>query len=390
MILAELARRGRGDRVLIVCPRHVLEQMQRELWTRFALPFVRLDSVGVQRVKQVLPATRNPFTYFKRVIISIDTLKQGRFAQRPASAPLGRGGHRRVAQRHELRRPRTTGWPGSWPPTPRPSSSPRPPRTTVAAESFAELVRLLEPTAVNPGGELIADEVKRLVVRRHRHSAEVAEVVGVRLGGAPRATALPGRAVAGRGRGRPRAGRGVAAPRQRLGALLSGDGQRLFPWTLAKAFLSSPAALQQTIKERLRASASAPDGTAPPTDAPRQYGRSRPSNACVTLNQPCVDGYRRQVRPAARPTCARSGWGRQSDERVVIFAERVATLGWLAKRLRKDLRLPTEAVAVLHGGLDDDTQQEVVESFKQATLADPAAGHRRRRLGGREPAHPVP
>ena len=27
-------------------------------------------------MKQKLPATRNPFTYFKRVIISIDTLKQ--------------------------------------------------------------------------------------------------------------------------------------------------------------------------------------------------------------------------------------------------------------------------------------------------------------------------
>jgi hypothetical protein len=37
--------------------------MQHELWTRSALPFARLDSIWVQRVKQVLPATRNPFTY---------------------------------------------------------------------------------------------------------------------------------------------------------------------------------------------------------------------------------------------------------------------------------------------------------------------------------------
>ena len=75
MILAELVRRGRGERILVVTPRHVLEQMQHELWTRFALPFVRLDSAGIQRVRQKLPATRNPFTYFKRAIISIDTLK---------------------------------------------------------------------------------------------------------------------------------------------------------------------------------------------------------------------------------------------------------------------------------------------------------------------------
>jgi len=62
MLLAELVRRGRGDRIRIVTPRHVLEQMQHEMWTRFALPFVRLDS-GIQRVRQKLPATRNPFTY---------------------------------------------------------------------------------------------------------------------------------------------------------------------------------------------------------------------------------------------------------------------------------------------------------------------------------------
>jgi hypothetical protein len=37
MILSELARPGRADRVLIACPKHALEQTQRELWTRFAL-----------------------------------------------------------------------------------------------------------------------------------------------------------------------------------------------------------------------------------------------------------------------------------------------------------------------------------------------------------------
>ncbi len=48
MILSELVRRGRGDRILIVTPGHVLEQMQHEMWSRFALPFVRLDSAGIQ------------------------------------------------------------------------------------------------------------------------------------------------------------------------------------------------------------------------------------------------------------------------------------------------------------------------------------------------------
>jgi type I site-specific restriction endonuclease len=37
MILSELVARGRGERILIVSPRHVLEQLQHEMWTRFAL-----------------------------------------------------------------------------------------------------------------------------------------------------------------------------------------------------------------------------------------------------------------------------------------------------------------------------------------------------------------
>jgi len=77
--LAELVRRGRGERILIVTPRHVLEQMQHEMWSRFALPFVRLDSVGIQRVRRSVPASRNPFSVFHRAIISIDTLKSDRY-----------------------------------------------------------------------------------------------------------------------------------------------------------------------------------------------------------------------------------------------------------------------------------------------------------------------
>ena len=112
-------RRGRGERILIVTPEHVLEQMQHELWCRFALPFVRLDSAGIQKVRQKLPATRNPFTYFKRAIISIDTLKSPRYKAHLRTPAVGRGSHRRVAQPHQHRHPEQRAGPASWPRTPR-------------------------------------------------------------------------------------------------------------------------------------------------------------------------------------------------------------------------------------------------------------------------------
>jgi hypothetical protein len=75
LLLAELQRRGRAARILAVVPKHILDQVQHELWCRAGIPLVRLDSDGIRRMHQRIPTGRNPFTYFNRVIVSIDTLK---------------------------------------------------------------------------------------------------------------------------------------------------------------------------------------------------------------------------------------------------------------------------------------------------------------------------
>ncbi|OYN99945.1 helicase [Enemella evansiae] len=349
MILSELVRRGRGDRILIVCPRHVLEQMQHEMWVRFALPFVRLDSAGVQRVKQKLPATRNPFTYFKRVIVSMDTLKQARFERDLRNhrwdAVVIDESHNVTnteAQNNRLARvlsPTTDALILA-------SATPHNGRNA----SFAELIRLLDPTAVGADGSLDQDRVADLVIRRHRHSPEVAEVVGSEWAERqpPNNVLVP------------------ASPEEDAVASeldtiwlhpagrtpYSGAGS-LFGWTLAKAFLSSPAALADSIAERLKRLPDTPEG-------------SREAEALTRLAELNEASREESSKYRALTDLLREIDVRRTG-RAVVFSERVSTLHWLREKLLRDFRLKPENIAVLHCGLGDDEQQQIVESFKQET-----------------------
>jgi superfamily II DNA or RNA helicase len=352
MILAELVRRGRGERILVVTPRHVLEQMQGELWNRFALPFVRLDSVGIQRIRQKLPANRNPFTFYKRVIISIDTLKGDQYVahlskQRWDAVVIDESHNvtNAAAQNNRLARllaARTDALILA-------SATPHNGRK----ESFAELVRMLDPSAVRPDGELIESEVARLVIRRHRHSPEVAQVVGgdwaERL--EPRNILVP-----------------ASAAENDLARELddtwlhpttgrppySGSTAALFPWTLAKAFLSSPAALRETIKNR----------TTSLKDKGEAAQREVEALAALDVLAAKADGS--SAKYDALVELLRSiGVGPGQPMRAVVFAERIPTLKWLVAALRKDLKLGTDVVVMMHGGLPDITQEAVIESFKK-------------------------
>lgn len=391
MILSELARRGRGERILVVTPKHVLEQMQFELWTRFALPFVRLDSTGIQRIRQKLPANRNPFAFFKRVIISIDTLKSDKYV---AHLRKHRWDAVVIDESHNVTNAATQNFRLA-------TMLARQTDALVLAsatphngdpKSFAALIGMLEPSAVKPDGVSLEEEqVKRLIIRRHRHSPDVASVVGSDWAERkePVNRLIPASAIEEEiaaeledtwlwpvGGASPYSGKG---------------GATLFPWTLAKAFLSSPAALEESVRKRLRIleggktatgdedSLIAPSETweidgdaAGTTDMDESIGTGTPAAERAAL--------RRLHDLATRSLTERSakydvlldhlrdiGVRKGSEMRAVVFTERVPTLGWLQKKLTKDLKLADENVVVLHGGLSDVDQQAIVESFKLAS-----------------------
>lgn len=348
MILAELAARGRGENILIVTPRHVLEQMQHEMWTRFALPFIRLDSVGLQRIRQTIPATRNPFTYFKRAIISIDTLKTPRYRahleKRRWDAVVIDESHNLTntgTLNNELARllaPRTDALILA-------SATPH----NGKEESFAELLRLLDPTVVSAQGEIDYTAAKKLVIRRHRYSPEVASEVGADWAERPE----------------PHNRLIEASPTEDAIAtelaetwLHNPQGSPgpspLFGWTLAKAFLSSPAALAETIRERLRPSKNA--GTTEVTALNRLLELTEAAMGQSSSKFKALIDHLKSI-----------GVGPRQDTRVVVFAERLATLHHLQEDIQDALKLKPKHIGMLHGGLSDVEQQQIVEEFKRGT-----------------------
>ena len=349
LTLAELIRRGRGERILVVTPQHVLEQFQRELWTRFSIPLLRMDSVGISRIQQQLPAGRNPFTVHKRVIISIDTLKN-QSAYRHHLENLhwdavvldeshNLVGGKKKSQRRELAELLAKKTDALLLASATPHNG--------DAESFAGLIDLLDPTAIADKKHYSAADISDLYIRRTKVDKEVRGEIYGRWAD----------------RGEPRLVEVEPSPAEEAvfaefaatwdprTCTVIGPERRLFPFTLIKAFLSSPAALAETIRNRLKAA------TGAEAEALRR-----------------LEALNAEIRVPAKlhalaERLQQIGVGPKSPERVVVFSERIDTVKWLAKQIPALTGLEPAQVEILHGGLSDTEQQKVVEQFQLGTSA---------------------
>lgn len=74
IILADLKRRKRAERVLIICPQHLCEKWQTELYERFGMVFEIYDR-GT-REKLIESGVKNPWEIVENVIVSRDFVKR--------------------------------------------------------------------------------------------------------------------------------------------------------------------------------------------------------------------------------------------------------------------------------------------------------------------------
>ena len=358
ILVSELIARGRGRRILVLAVKSMLVQFQKEFWNRFAIPLTRLDSIGIQRVRSRIPTNHNPFYYYDRSIISIDTLKQDAeyrtyleqarwdiivIDEAHNVADRGTGSLRSRLAKLLAKRSDTLIMLSATPHDGR-------------AKSFASLVNMLDATAIaNPDDYTQADFRPGLVVRRFKKDVQ-AEVRDAFRDRKVYAQSFPA----------------TASEEAAYDALLTvpvstsrRSGQRdLFLVTLEKALFSSPAACVETVDQRLNRQVQR-ESSAELTAEVTALRALRDSLERI----PAADYAKYQALLAAIQGGAPFNCWQPNDpeDRLVVFTERIATLHWLRKQLTRDLALKSGQIDILHGGLSDIEQQRVVEDFGNAT-----------------------
>ena len=353
ILLSELIRRGRGRRILVATVKSMLTQFQKELWTRFAIPLVRLDSAGLQRIREHIPTNHNPFHYYDKTIISIDTLKQNNAfrthvehaewdvivideAHNVAQRGTDRSQRARIANILAERSDALILL----------SATPHDGK----AESFASLMNMLDPTAIADPKNYAREEIDGLFVRRFKKDvqAEIGKAFPERVMRQVRSTASTEEETVF-----------DALVDLKFSAIDQRQhGALLFKSILEKSLFSSPAACRETIAERLKTIGRRPDAARfdADVDALREFDARVERVTATSFSK-----YQRLL--ALLRDKKEFGWSpKKKDDRLVIFSERIETLRFLRDSLKSDLGLKDDQVALLHGGSDVD-QQAIVEDF---------------------------
>lgn len=370
ILATELIQRGRGKRILVVTQKAMLTQFQKEWWSRFSIPLVRLDSVGLARVRNRIPANHNPFNYFDRSIISIDTLKSNleyrNYLENAwwdiividechnVAARAGESGLSRRARLARLLSSRSDTLMLL-------SATPH----DGSARSFASLMSLLDPTAIADPDNYTPDDFrsKGLVIRRFKKDIKDQ----VQADFPERQTICLRQPASAQEEAAYRALLGVAFTQG--GQHKAGRQQELQRIGLQKGLFSSPAAALESTVKRMELLSGKPNPTA--EEQVELSGLQELAHRLRTLaSDAAATGFSKYQRLLAHLRSRDFAWqANDAADRLVIFSERIETLRWLHRQLATDLALKPQQLAVLHGQMADTEQQELVDRFGR--LEDP-------------------
>lgn len=355
ILVSELIRRGRGKRILVLAVKSMLTQFQKEFWSRFTVPLTRLDSAGLQKVRNRIPTNHNPFHYFDKTIISIDTLKQDiEYRHHLENAwwdIIVIDEAHNVAERgtNSLRSKLAKLLAGRSDTLIMLSATPHDGK----AESFASLMNMLDPTAIaNPKEYEYADFAdKNLVVRRFKKDVKD-QMAGE----------FPEREIKELQR------EATSAEEEVYRRLLeskfrddddedtSANKGRLFKTTLEKALFSSPMACASVVANRLKRLESRKEINS-------QSQINELHSLLLALNNVDASQFSKYQLLLETIRSDLKWKANKSDDRLVIFTESIKTLEFLHQQLLADLKIKPEQVATLRGDQGDTVLMETVEAF---------------------------
>lgn len=353
ILMSELIIRGKGKRILVVTSKSMMTQFQKEMWNRFTIPLVRLDSHKIQKIRASLPSNYNPFFYYDKVIVSIDTIKRDVEYRThlenaywdiividEAQGVAERGS--RDSQRSRLAnilKDRSDTMIML-------SATPHDGR----AKSFASLMNMLDPTAIANPEEYTKDEIKGLCIRRFKK--DVKDQMGGKY--LERTVNL----VSCEASPKEEAVFDIFAQMQldMDTCKPKGTGQ-LFKTSLEKSLFSSPKACLKSVEERLKKLRHKyPDGDI------KDIALLEGLKCALALVEP--HDFSRYTKLLELLRSSEYNWNPKTvDDRIVIFTERIETMKFLVKQLREDLNMSDKQVVEISGGMTDMEQQRVVEEF---------------------------